>query len=146
MNFYKYIVLEIQDMSCGELVKSLAGYEIYANNFEASKRPLQYYVNANDLMSLLVAKEIMEAALNSIYEVLLVSDELDSKDEYMMKPTPVYVDNFVYYNTKVLAELLNPNEVPGMLFKKLTKGRFQIVERFTSEPPVPIEVFEGDIS
>ena len=146
MNYYKYIVLEIQDMSSGELVKPLIEFDMYSDNFRADEKPLQYYVDANDLASLLTAKEIMEAALNSIYEVLLCSDEVDKDGFYIMKPAPVYVDNFIYYNTKIVSKLINPSTATTVHFNKLTKGRFQIVEHFDNTPPTIVPLFEGEIA
>jgi hypothetical protein len=145
VNFYKYIVLEIQDMATGELVHSLSGFNIYEDNFIIDNNPIQYYTDANNLTDLLAAKEIMTATLNSIYEVLAVSDDLDNEENYIMKPVSVYIDNFIYYNVKILPEL-SGKSTPPLHFKKLTKGRFQIIERFTNEPPKLIEVFEGDIA
>lgn len=146
MNFYRYIVLEIQDMSSGDLVYPISKFNHYDNGFVLQKRPLQYYVDANNLMSLLSAKEIVTALLNSIYEVLIISEDLDNKDEYIMKPVSVYIDNLIYYNTIVIPILTNPDTMPIVHFKKLTKGRFQIVQRFTSEPPDHIKVFDGSIA
>jgi hypothetical protein len=146
MNFYRYIVLEIQDMSSGELVHPISKFNHYDNSFIRAKRPLQYYVDANNLMSLLSAKEIVTALLNSVYEVLIISEDLDSQGEYVMKPTAVYIDNLIYYNTIVIPILTNPATMPEAHFKKLTKGRFQIVERFTSEQPDHIKIFDGSIA
>jgi hypothetical protein len=133
-------------MSSGELVKPLIQFDMYSDNFRADEKPLQYYVDANDLANLLTAKEIMEAALNSIYEVLLCSDEIDKDGLYIMKPASVYVDNFIYYNTKILSKLINPSTALTVHFKKLTKGRFQIVEHFDNTPPTAIPLFEGEIA
>ena len=90
MNHYKWIVLKIQDLSTSEFVRSIICYNGHGYDeselFELSDKPVQYFVDSNDLNGLLSAKDIMESALNNIYEVMAETGECAMvKDEWAMK-------------------------------------------------------------
>lgn len=165
MNHYKWVVLTIQDLSTSELVHSAVSCEedTYAGpeTFDLSEKPIQYFVNSDNIEELLRAKEVMLAACNSIYEVT-VEDSKTYTDQYgdeiyMTKVVPAYLDNFVAYNrnirtikhTATIEKLkkqkkaaLNPMIIREL--KKIHKNRFQIVENFVGGMPEEIEIFRED--
>ena len=77
-------------MSTSEFVRSIICYNGHGYDeselFELSDKPVQYFVDSNDLKGLLSAKDIMESALNNIYEVMAETGECAMvKDEWAMK-------------------------------------------------------------
>jgi len=154
MNHYKWIVIQIQDMSTGDFVHSVRYMEDYEDqSYQLSLNPLQYYVKSDDMEGLLAAKEIMTAAMNSIYEVITMTDEYitDSVGDEIavLKPTPAYLDNFIYYNMRVKeAKVVKDNKGKAgqeyLKLKKLHKNRFQLIENFTSHVREEIELYEEE--
>lgn len=148
MNHYKYIVIQIQDMSDGAFVRSVRYMEDYEDQtYQLSTNPIQYYVKSDDIEGLLAAKEIMTNAMNSIYEVIVQSDENEIDDEgyevAKLKQTPAYFDNFLYYNWKIKeASATKKGEKGYLKIKKIHKNRFQLLENFTSHMMEEIELYD----
>jgi len=151
MNHYKYIVLKIQDMSDGSFVHSAIGTDAYEDqSYFLSDNPIQYYVKSDDIEGLLAAKEIMIAALNSIYEVSTQSEEEELDEDgfevAVLKKVPVYLDNFMYYNMKVREAANTKKGDKGYLkIKKIHKNRFQLLENFTSHSMEEIELYDESV-
>jgi hypothetical protein len=158
VNHYNWIVFKIQDLSTSDFVHSITGSDGYDNTYHISAKPLHYFVNADDMEELLKAKDIMEAACNSIYEVSVDTDEMDDEYDPILKKVPAYMDNFVHYNMRVKENNLkakidkakkNKKAAPNYYefspdFKKLHKGRFQVYQEFAGGLPIQIELFEED--
>ncbi|MCI4436113.1 MAG: hypothetical protein JHC33_04800 [Ignisphaera sp.] len=158
MNHYKWIVLKIQDLSSSDFIHSVT-YPEDEDAYAISAKPMSLFVNADDMEALLRAKEIMEAACNSIYEVLVETadeDEDEDSDRYFAtKVMPAYIDNFLVENMKV-KELLLANTIQkakrqkkaapnyyeqSRNFKKIHKNRFQVFQYFEGGDPIEIELF-----
>ena len=135
-------------MSTGELVHSATGMDDYEDqSYFLSTNPIQYYVKSDDMEGLLAAKEIMTAVMNSIFEVPTQSDkyEIDSDGDEIaiQEQAPAYLDNFLYYNKKVIEASNTKKGDKGYLkIKKLHKNRFQLLENFTSHSMEEIELYD----
>lgn len=148
MNHYRFIILQIQDLSTSNFIHSVTSYNDM-EKFELSTEPIKYYVDANNLSELLEAKEIMSAVLNSIYEVEALSrtttELVDGYEEFVMEKTPAYLDNITYYNAKLIFNVSNEatkKAYPEVPIKKINKNRFQIIESFANGKPKVIELFD----
>ena len=159
MNHYNWIVLKIQDLSTSDFVHSVICNDGYGDTYTVSEKPLQYFVSSDDMDGLLKAKEIMEAACNSIYEVSTDTDDyetIDGYEEYITKKVPAYFDNFTYYNMTVAETCLKANiakakrqkkAAPNYYesspdFKKIFKERFQVYQEFAGGLPTEIELYD----
>jgi len=78
----------------------------------------------------------------------------DEEEEFIIKPTPGYMDNFAYYNMKVPAtrakiladsskksKKAKPLSLWEPAMKKIHKSRFQVIETFSSDPIQEIELW-----
>ena len=149
MNHYKYIVLQIQDLSTSEFVHSIVGEEDFEEqSFILSDNPIQYYVKSDDIEGLLAAKEIMTIATDSIYEVKVMSNEYETdsagNDVAVMTSVPGYLDNLRFYNWKVIEarESKGIKKHEYLEVKKINKNRFQIIENFTSHSIEEIALYD----
>ena len=148
MNHYKYIALQIQDLSTTDLVHSAVSFcPGNENNGEdywiVSREPLTICISSNNLQELLEAKQIMEETMNNIYEAAVLTNYTDiikAYKEFKITPAPIYLNNFVYYKSKRSAILNKHEPLPA---KKLNKNRFQIVQTFVNKIP-DIELYSDE--
>jgi hypothetical protein len=137
MNHYKYIALGIQDLSTGELVHSAVGEEDLESVMVLSKAPVEIFVRSDNFEELFRWKKVIENMCNSIYEVNVLED-----DDITMKLSPAYLDNLIYYNTKIACGVLGGKKAYTCV-KPLPANRFQVIERFTSDQPRRIQFLDG---
>ena len=141
MNHYKYIAIQIQDLSTSDLIHSASScnFDIQTDKlyFFSSEEPLTLCVLSDDIENLLEAKQIMEEAINNIYN--LPTRLKDTKYiKQVVTTVPLYLNNLIVYESTIASH----NE--WHQGKKLNKNRFQLIQTFVSKVP-RMELFSGEI-